>query len=132
MGTDDRAPETLPARTSRYRPSGRHRSQHQLSVPPEAPALVLAVPGAETVANDIIATGVVAAARASCPGVTMRYGYMQGAGKGLAGVLAGVRNNDGLPSAVVVPLRICPDVEADAALEAVIATGSFPVILAKP
>jgi hypothetical protein len=94
--------------------------------------LVLAVPGAETVANDIIATGVVAAARASCPGVTMRYGYMQGAGKGLAGVLAGVRNNDGLPSAVVVPLRICPDVEADAALEAVIATGSFPVILAKP
>src|ERR1700733_10624431 len=43
MGINDRAPEALPVRTSRYRPTGRHRSQHQLSVPPEAPALVLAV-----------------------------------------------------------------------------------------
>ena len=132
MGTDDRAPEALPVRTSRYRPTGRHRSQHQLSVPPEAPALVLAVPGAESDANNDIAAGVVAAARTSCPGVAVHYGYLQGFGKRLDAVLAGFHNNDGLPAAVVVPLLICPDAEADADLETAVASGGFPVIAAKP
>src|ERR1017187_1791687 len=100
MGIDDRAPEALPVRTSRYRPSGRHRSQHQLSVPPEAPALVLAVPGVESAESNDVAAGVVAAARTSCPGVTVRYGYLQGSGQRLGTVLAGLPSNDGLPAAV--------------------------------
>ena len=132
MGTDDRAPEALPVRTSRYRPTGRHRSQHQLSVPPEAPALVLAVPGPESAVSNDIAAGVVAAARASCPGVAVHYGYLQGFGKRLDAVLAGFHSNNGLPAAVVVPLLICPDAEADADLETAVASGRFPVIAAKP
>jgi hypothetical protein len=132
MGTDDRAPEALPVRTSRYRPTGRHRSQHQLSVPPEAPALVLAVPGAESDVNNDIAAGVLAAARASCPGAAMHYGYLQGFGKRLDAVLAGFHSNNGLPAAVVVPLLICPDAEAGADLESAVASGGFPVIAAKP
>ena len=132
MGTDDRAPEPLPVRTSRFRPTGRHRSQHQLSVPPEAPALVLAVPGAESAASNDVAAGVAAAARASCPGVAVRYGYLQGAGTSLGSVLAGFRSHEGMPSAVVVPLLICADAEADTDLRAAIEAGSFPVIVAKP
>jgi sirohydrochlorin ferrochelatase len=132
MGTDDRASEPLPVRTSRFRPTGRHRSQHQLSVPPEAPALVLAVPGSESAASNDVASGVAAAARASCPGVAVRYGYLRGEGKSLGTVLAGFRGHEGMPSAVVVPLLICPDAEADADLGAAIEAGSFPVILAKP
>jgi sirohydrochlorin ferrochelatase len=132
MGTDDRAPEALPVRTSRYRPAGRHRSQHQLSVPPEAPALVLAVPGAECAASDDVATGVAAAARASCPGVAVDYGYLKGAGNHLSTVLAGFRSHDGLPSAVVVPLLICADAGVDADLGSAVDAGSFPVIVAKP
>jgi hypothetical protein len=131
MGTEGRVPEALPARTSRYRFSGRHRSQHQLSVPPEAPALVLAVPGAESAASNDVAAGVAASARASCPGVAVRFGYLQGGGKRLGTVLAEFRSNDGLPAAVVVPLIICPDGPTDAALGAVLAQGNFPVILAK-
>src|SRR3984957_17130144 len=34
----------LPTRTARFRRPGRHRSPHQLSVPSDAPALILAVP----------------------------------------------------------------------------------------
>jgi hypothetical protein len=132
MGTDDRAPEALPVRTVRFRPAGRHRSQHQLSVPPEAPSLVLAVPGAQSAASDEVATGIIAAARTSCPGVAVRYGYLQGGGQRLGTVLAGLASQGGRPSGVVVPLLICPDAEADADLEAALAPGDFPVILAKP
>lgn len=132
MGIDDRAPEALPVRTSRYRPSGRHRSQHQLSVPPEAPALVLAVPGVESAESNDIADGVAAAARTSCPGVTVHYGYLQGSGQRFGAVLDGLPSNDSLPSAVVVPLLICPDADFDAALGAAVAAGGFPVIVAKP
>ena len=44
-------------RTTRTRPPGRHRSPDRLSVPPDAPALVLAVPGAVTESSIEIATG---------------------------------------------------------------------------
>src|SRR3984893_1396829 len=132
MGTDDRAPEPLPVRTSRFRPTGRHRSQHQLSVPPEAPALVLPDPGAESAASNDVAAGVAAAARASCPGVAVRYGYLRGGGQSLSTVLAGFRAHEGVPPRVVVGLLICPDAEVDADLGAAVEAGSFPVILAKP
>jgi sirohydrochlorin ferrochelatase len=94
--------------------------------------LVLAVPGAESTEGNDVAAGVVAAARASCPGVTVRYGYLEGDGKRLDAVLAGFHSNDGLPCAVVVPLLICPDAQAGAALAAGVAAGGFPVIVAKP
>ena len=94
--------------------------------------MVLAVPGPESAVSNDIATGVVAAARASCPGVAVHYGYLQGFGKRLDAVLAGFHSNNGLPAAVVVPLLICPDAEADADLETAVASGRFPVIAAKP
>ena len=94
--------------------------------------MVLAVPGPESAVSNDIAAGVVAAARASCPGVAVHYGYLQGFGKRLDAVLAGFHSNNGLPAAVVVPLLICPDAEADADLETAVASGRFPVIAAKP
>jgi sirohydrochlorin ferrochelatase len=94
--------------------------------------LVLAVPGAESAASNDVAAGVVAAARASCPGVAVRHGYLKGGGKGLGTVLAGFHSHEGMPSAVVVPLLICPDAEVDTDLGAAVEAGRFPVILAKP
>ncbi len=94
--------------------------------------MVLAVPGAESAASNDIAAGVVAAARASCPGVAVHCGYLQGFGKRLDAVLAGFHSNNGLPAAVVVPLLICPDAEAAADLDTAVASGGFPVIVAKP
>ncbi len=62
----------------------------------------------------------------------MRYGYLEGDGQRLDAVLAGFHSSDGLPCAVVIPLLICPDPEADAALAAAVTAGGFPVIVAKP
>ncbi len=47
----------LPTRTTRFRPPGRHRSPHQLSVPSDAPALILAVPGPATDTGIDVAAG---------------------------------------------------------------------------
>src|SRR5271170_1088992 len=44
-------PGALPRRTGRTRRSGRHRSTHRLSLPSDAPTLLLAVPGSATAAH---------------------------------------------------------------------------------
>ncbi len=118
----------LPTRTTRFRRPGRHRSPHQLSVPSDAPALILAVPGAVTDAGIDIAAGIIDVASQSCPGVTVRAGFLEGSEESLSSVLAACQSVDGRPAAVVVPLLICPQPEADAAIAAEIAAAAVPVL----
>src|ERR1700722_9642641 len=79
----------LPTRTARFRRPGRHRSPHQLSVPSDAPALILAVPGPATDNGIDIAAGIIDVASQSCPGVTVRAGFLEGEEESLSSVLAG-------------------------------------------
>ncbi len=122
----------LPMRTTRTRPPGRHRSPDRLSVPPDAPALVLAVPGAATDSSIEIAAGVIDVATQSCRGVTVRAGFVEGSEESLSSVLADCQIPDGLPAAVVVPLLICPQQGVAAAIAATIAAAPVPALQAEP
>jgi hypothetical protein len=122
----------LPTRTTRTRPPGRHRSPDRLSVPPDAPALVLAVPGAVTESSIEIAAGVIDVATQSCPGVTVRAGFVEGTEESLSAVLADCQVPDGLPAAVVVPLLICPRPDVASAIAATIAAAPVPALQAEP
>jgi len=121
----------LPTRTTRFRPPGRHRSPHQLSVPSDAPALILAVPGPATDAGIDVAAGIIDVASRSCPGVTVRAGFLEGEEESLSSVLAGCPRVEGRPAAVVVPLLICPQPETDAAIAAEVAAAAVPVLSTK-
>jgi hypothetical protein len=122
----------LPRRTSRYRRSGRHRSPHQLSLPPDAPALVLAVPGEASAANEKIVAEVAEVASASGTSEVIQAGYLRGDTMPLASVLSefGANGDADVPRAVVVPLLACPYPEADAALAAAVRQAGVPVIVA--
>jgi hypothetical protein len=120
-------------RTARRRPSGRHRSPDRLSVPSDAPALVLAVPGAACNASDDISTKIVTLASRSCPGVIVRAGYLEGAEANLATVLGGLRaGREVVPAAVVVPVLTGPHPWAEAALAKTVAEAGVPVVLTGP
>jgi hypothetical protein len=120
-------------RTARRRPSGRHRSPDRLSVPSNAPALVLAVPGAACDASDDISTKIVTFASGSCPGVMVRAGYLEGSEANLAAVLGALRVAGGaVPAAVVVPMLTGPHPRAEAALAKAVAEAGVPVILTGP
>jgi sirohydrochlorin ferrochelatase len=126
MGAEDYG-SPLPVRTTRYLRPGRHSSPHQLSLPAEAPALVLAVPGAASPAGDQAAAEIAASAGASCPGVTVTFGYLEGRENLLGAVLGGLRSQDGLPPAVVVPLLTCPYQEVDDAIATAAAAADAPI-----
>jgi hypothetical protein len=70
---------TLPRRTGRTRPAGRHRSPHRLSVASDAPALVIAVPGAASDDAIRVAEEIASTAETSCPGIEIRLGFLEGA-----------------------------------------------------
>jgi len=78
----------LPRRTGTLRRVGRHRSAHRISVASDAPALVLAVPGASTHAYAELADQIAEAAAESCPGVDIRIGFLEGTSDLLADLLA--------------------------------------------
>ena len=109
----DSAP--LPRRTGRTRPAGRHRSPHRLSVASDAPALVIAVPGSAGADSDGVAAEVAATASASCPGVDVRVGYLEGTADALSDLLDSSDNSE-QPGCVVVPLLLSPNAWADAAI----------------
>jgi hypothetical protein len=129
----------LPRRNStRARPAGRHRSPDRLSVPSAAPAIVLAVPGADCDASAQIADGIAATVAALCPGVEIHAGYAGGPADGpgalgpLLGAVVAARaaasagDTEGVAAecpyaAVVVPLRISPDADSDAAIDQAVA-----------
>ena len=122
----------LPRRTSRTRRSGRHRSPHRLTVPSDAPSLVLAVPGASCAASDELTSELAAAARLSCPGVDVRVGYLAGNVRRLEDALVFPEGNEDehAPRAVVVPLLAGPHPDFDAVLARAVDQTSTPVMLA--
>jgi CbiX len=118
----------LPRRTGRTRPAGRHRSPHRLSVAPEAPALVIAVPGTAEADTAGIAADVAATASASCPGVDVRVGYLEGSADSLEDCLE-PSSDSGQPNCVVVPLLLSPNARADAAVSRVTAEAGDQVLV---
>ena len=122
----------LPRRTTRTRPTGRHRSPHRLSVASDAPALVLAVPGAAEADQDEIGPRVAAIASKSCPGVDIRVGYLDGAELLLAECLESADQAEGqdqFPS-VIVPLLLSPNAQVDPALRQLAGQSRVPAVLA--
>ena len=129
MGAEDYGSSPLPVRTTRYLRPGRHSSPHQLSLPAEVPALVLAVPGSASPASDQIAAEIAASAGNSCRGARVDFGYTDGSENRLSDLLAGLRSQDGRPPAVVVPLLTCPYPEVDEQIAAAVAGASVPILI---
>ncbi len=126
-------PAALPRRTTRTRPSGRHRSPHRLSVASDAPALVIAVPGSAEADAAEIGPRVASVASQSCPGVDIRIGYLEGDDLALADCLlpadADAADHDQFPS-VIVPLLLGPSPAIDAALRRIAAQPAVPAVVA--
>ncbi len=121
----------LPRRPPRVRPAGRHRSPHRLTLPPDAPPLVLAVAGYACLASDDIVAGIASAVGASCPGAPIMAGYLEGSVRSLAEMLA-APGQDGAPltqTSVIVPLLAGPHPRSDAALAAAAAAAASPILL---
>jgi sirohydrochlorin ferrochelatase len=128
MGSEDHGSSSLPVRTTRHLRPGRHSSPHQLSLPADVPALVLAVPGAASPSSEEIAAEIAAWAGASCPGVTITAGYLEGSENHLSKILSGLHRR--LP-AVVVPLLTCPYPSIDEAIAAIVAAADMPILMAE-
>ncbi len=103
----------------RPRQPGRHRRPETLAVPPDAPTLVLAVPGTPAAATRSLAEEIVSIARTELSGLDPRIAYLDVDGSederdfpALGAVLAQAatveREGDG-PAAVVVPLLAGPE-----------------------
>ena len=124
----------LPRRTGRSLPPGRHRSPHRLTLPSDAPALVLAVPGASGTASDELSEQVAATAGMSCSGAEVRVGYLDGPAHRLADALVFDEpvSSGSAPRAVVVPLLAGPHPRIDAALEDLVGRAEASVLLAGP
>jgi hypothetical protein len=129
---------SLPRRTSTVRRVGRHRSMHRISVASDAPALVLAVPGAGESTEAELADHVAEAAAESCPGVEIRIGFLGSRDNGLADALAGdgadaahsSRRGVSAPQAVVVPLLAGSHPDYDLLIATIMAQASVPAMLA--
>ncbi len=122
----------LPTRTSRMRRGGRHSSPYQLSLPPTAPALVLALPGAATAEAARVAAEIGSAAGSACPGAEVRVGYLEGTEDSLIPILDELPHDGELPGGVVVPLLAGPHPQAAAQLQDAVSRTSTPLIVTDP
>ena len=120
----------LPARTTRYRRRGRHSSPHQLSLPSDSPALVIAVPGSARPESEDTAVRVADQAAASCHGAEVRIGFLRGGQDSLEEALSDLPSHNGLPAGVVVPLLPFPYPEVDGAVAAAVAAAEEPFVIA--
>ena len=120
----------LPARTTRYRRRGRHSSPHQLSLPSDSPALVIAVPGSARPESVDTAIRVADQAAASCHGAEVRIGFLRGGEGSLEEALSDLPSHNGLPAGVVVPLLSFPYPEVDRAIAAAVAAAEAPFVIA--
>ena len=120
----------LPARTTRYRRRGRHSSPHQLSLPSDSPALVIAVPGSVRPESEDTAVRVADQAAASCHGAEIRIGFLRGGQDSLEEALSDLPSHNGLPAGVVVPLLPFPYPEVDRAIAAAVAAAEAPFVIA--
>jgi sirohydrochlorin ferrochelatase len=130
MSADQDSGSALPVRTSRYRRRGRHSSPHQLSLPSDSPALVIAVPGSARPESEEIAERVADMAAASCHGAEIRIGFLRGGRDHLEEVLSDLVSQDGSPAGVVVPLLPFPNAEADQAISDAVAMAEAPLLIA--
>lgn len=122
----------LPVRTTRTRRIGRHSSPHQLSLPSDAPALVITVPGAATPETEEVVTRIAALASVSCPGAGVRIGYLRGDRNHLREVLDGLRHASAQAPTVVVPLLAFPDPGLRAEIARMVAQAGVPCLVAAP
>jgi len=120
----------LPARTTRYRRRGRHSSPHQLSLPTDSPALVIAVPGSARPESEDTAVSIADQAAASCQGAEVRIGFLRGGQDSLEEALEDLPSRNGLPAGVVVPLLPFPYPEVDRAIAAAVAAAEAPFVVA--
>ena len=120
----------LPARTTRYRRRGRHSSPHQLSLPSDSPALVIAVPGSARPESEDTAVRVADQAAGSCHGAEVRIGFLRGGEDSLEDALSDLPSHNGLPAGVVVPLLPFPYPEVDRAVAAAVAAAEAPFVIA--
>jgi hypothetical protein len=130
MSADQDSGSALPVRTNRYRRTGRHSSPHQLSLPSDSPALVIAVPGSARPESEEIAVRVADMAAASCHGAEIRIGYLRGGQDHLEEVLSDLVSADGSPAGVVVPLLPFPNDEADRVIADTVAMADAPLLIA--
>ena len=120
----------LPARTTRYRRRGRHSSPHQLSLPSDSPALVIAVPGSARPESEDTAVRVADQAAGSCHGAEVRIGFLRGGEGSLEEALSDLPSHNGLPAGVVVPLLPFQYPEVDRAVAAAVAAAEAPFVIA--
>lgn len=134
---DGGAMPILPRRTSSVRRVGRHRSMHRISVASDAPALVLAIPGAGNDHDSELADQIAEAAAESCPGVEIRIGYLASETDSLRDALttepikAGpAKDGAAAPRSVIVPLLAGSHPTIDRHLEAVVSRLKATTMLA--
>jgi hypothetical protein len=132
MSADQDPEAVLPVRTSRYRRTGRHRSAHQLSLPSDSPALVIAVPGSARPESEEVAEHIADMAAASCHGAEVRIGFLRGNRDHLDDVLADLVSHDDTLAGVVVPLLPFPIPEVDQAVSESVAAAEAQLLIADP
>ena len=121
----------LPRRTDRTRRRGRHRSAHRLSLPSDAPTLLIAVPGSASAASDAIAFPIAEAAQESCQGANVQVAYLDGSERRLDEAISGPAEGPWPALAVVVPLLAGPQPRSDAALARAVEGATAQVVLAE-
>ena len=121
----------LPRRTTRTRRSGRHRSAHRLSLPSDAPTLLLAVPGSASPASDELSGHIAEAAGESCQGANIQVAYLDGSERRIEEALLAPGSGQWPALAVVVPLLAGPHPWADVALHRAVAGAAGQVALAE-
>jgi sirohydrochlorin ferrochelatase len=123
--------EALPRRTGRTRRSGRHRSPDRLSLPSDAPTLLIAVPGTAGPGSETIGEQVAAAARVSCQGADVQVAFLEGTEHRLDEALAALADGPWPALAVVVPLLAGPHPRSDLALQRLVAGADGQVVVAE-
>ena len=123
--------DPLPRRTGRTRRSGRHRSPDRLSLPSDAPTLLIAVPGTASPGSEMIGERVAAAARVSCPGADVQVAYLEGTEHRLDEALTALAEGPWPALAVVVPLLAGPHPRSDLALQRAVAGADGQIVVAE-
>ncbi|MGH3320938.1 MAG: sirohydrochlorin chelatase, partial [Streptosporangiaceae bacterium] len=131
MTHESQAREALPVRRRVPLPGGRHRRARVSDLPPDRPALVLAVPGAAGDAEAGVSAEIATLTRSAFPHADVRLGHLEGTETTIVDALADLAAGGSArtPAAVVVPLVTGPHPQMDRLIrEAIAETGAFAVL----